>query len=730
MKNDNEIIEFVAIIDKLVKSTENFKVYGVTPIEKTNNIKFNKYGNVSISGDIQELTLGLQYYIKGIENKWGYTVINIRRDKPTTKSETINFLKEVITKKQAEALLEVYPNILIKIINNDLIDIDLSKIKGIGEKRFNTIKRKVIENFPLIDFIDEFSDYNITINTARKMYKNFTSIERMKEKMIADPYTTLCSINGIGFKKADSMILSVDKNKNLINSKQRMLACINYCLNENEKNGHTWISLDDLIQNCNKLTSESMEWFLESLKSEDIYVEGDTKRISKKKTYLLEKYIANKIIKMLKNNNRWLIDISKYKNISQFGLTDEQMNSLNNLCKYNVSLLVGNAGSGKSFTIETIIKMLDDNDKTYMLMTPTGKSAMVLSEYTNRDAGTIHRKLGYNPSQGWLYNSENQLNVDVVIVDENGMTDVYLMVHLLEAIDETKTKILFVQDDAQLPSVSCGNCAYDLINSGIIPITKLTKIFRYGEGGLLQVATKIRNGEQYVDNSCEDIREFGSKGDYCLIPTDDDSMSDYVVNIYKKLLQQGNNCLDIMVLSAKNVYENGANELNKIIQEAINPYSNDKKYVKYSDDKIFRVGDIVLQMKNNYKAITEFGEEETITNGDIGKIINIDYNYIYVQYKRFVITYDVKEDLDQIQLGYAMSIHKSQGSGVKNVILVTPRSHTWNLNRNLLYVAPTRAKERCFHLSLPSTINHGLRYSIELQRNTFLKDLLKTLYIT
>lgn len=717
-----QIIEFSAIIEKQIKESNDFKMYAVSPTSNNDILKYNKYGNVSINGDLQDLTLGMEYYIKVIENKYGYEVINIKREKLVSQKHIVNFLSEAITRNQAEVLLAVYPNIIDKIINNDLDDIDLNKTKGIKQKIFEVIKRKVIENFPLMDFIDEFKDYGIKLNMAKKLYKEFTSIERMREKMSINPYDTLCLVSGIGFKTADKMILSAEKNKNLANSLQRINSCVKYCLSENENNGNTWIALSDLLNKCNDLVPESIDLFVDALVDKEIYIDKINRRIANKISYDTEVYIANKLLELLESPNKLLIEYSKYYTIDGCQLSEEQQDVLKNFCNNNLSLLVGNAGSGKSFCTQSIIQLCDDNNLSYILMTPTGKSAMVLSTYTNRDAGTIHRKLLYNPSLGWGYNEDNKLDVDVVIVDENGMTDIFLMKHLLEAIDINTTRILFVQDDAQLPSVSCGNCAYDMINSGIIPMTRLTKVFRYGEGGLLQIATKIRNGEEFVKNSCDEITTFGSKGDYSLIPIDDDSMQDFIIGIYEKLLSAGNSPLDIMVLSAKNVNENGTIEINKALQEKINPHIEGKNYVKHGDN-IYRVGDIVIQGKNNYKAINEDYQERTITNGDIGKIIQIDWTCVYIQYQKEVIVYG-KDELDQIDLAYCISIHRSQGSGVKNVILSTPVSHKWNLNRNMIYVGTTRAREKVFHLSLPSTINYAIKKSIEMNRNTFLQDLL------
>lgn len=716
-------MEFKAIIERIIKDSDNFKMYAVNPTTNQEEIKYNKYGNVVISGDIHSLTIGMEYTIKADEGKYGYSVINIKRDKPTNKTQTIKFLQEVITQKQAKTLLEIYPDIVDRIINNRLEDIDLKLTNGIKEKSFEKIKNSIVENFPLMDFIEEFADYGVNINMARKMYKQFSSIEVMKDRMSKDPYSTLCLLGGVSFKTADSMILNVEKNKTLTKSLTRVKSCIKFLLAENETNGNSWIDLNELYTKCNELTPEGMDLFFDGLKDEDINIDSKNRRISFLKTYNIEKEIAETLIEILNNSTKLLIDYSKYNYVDGFALSNEQEGTLKNFCLYNLSLLVGNAGSGKSATTQAIINLCDDNDLSYILMTPTGKSSVVLSEYTKRDAGTIHRKLKFNPSEGWGYNKENKLKVDVVLVDENGMTDIYLMKRLLDAIDTTHTRIVFVQDDAQLPSVSCGNCAFDMINSNVIPMTRLTKVFRYGEGGLLQVATKIRNGEKYIANDCDEITTFGTQSDYSLIPIQDDSMIDFVVDIYTNLLKQGNIPLDIMVLTSKNVHENGTIAINKILQDKLNPYKEGISYAK-SGDNIYRVNDIVMQVKNNYKALNDEGEEVTITNGEIGKIIKIDFNSVYVQYKKVLIIYE-KDDLSQLQLAYCITIHKSQGSACKNVILLSPVSHKWGLNKNLLYVGITRAKQKCFHLALPSTINYAIKKSIELQRNTYLLEMLK-----
>jgi RecD/TraA family predicted helicase len=361
--------------------------------------------------------------------------------------------------------------------------------------------------------------------------------------------------------------------------------------------------------------------------------------------------------------------------------------------------------------------MLEDNKLTYALFAPTGRASQVLSEYTEREASTIHRGLAYGMNEdtgklGFQYNEENPLRVDVLIVDEGSMIDTFLMRHLLKAIDVDYTRIVFVLDPKQLPSVGCGNVGFDMIESGLIPITILTKIFRYGEGGLMQVATKIRSGENYVTRDMKGIHNFGVKQDYSLISVEQENGVSYAITIFKTLLAKGAPIDEIIVLSSMNKGDYGTVALNKHIQNAINPASPDKNEYTYGSIT-FREGDRVIQTKNNYRATDEDGDDAVIFNGNIGTVKKIQKNVMVVQYDNTTIVYK-GESFGQLLLGYCITIHKSQGSAFKHVILMMPKAHVFFLNRNLMYVGVTRAKERVYHITTPEVIQMALRQEATL----------------
>lgn len=721
----NDIVIFNAVIEREVYNSENFKVYAVAPTTQRDKLKYNKYGNVSICGNIQELSLGMTYTITGkLNKKDGYDVMTIKTPKPKTLEESQRFLYEVITERQADLLLEQYPNIIDMIINDE--PVDLSKVKGIKDKTFAKIKAKVEDNFVLMEFIEEFSNYDLTLSMARKLRNKYKTIPRMRQAFNEDPYTALCSISGIGFKKADTLILSNDNNKHMVKSKTRAKACVDYLLGENLNNGNTWIDMTELHKQFYELAYEAEDYLLEVLSDDKVYYYNKKdNRVSFMYIFLKEAFIAYNIKYMLDNPIKWNIDFSKY----QEGLSDEQKMALPMICNENMMILSGFSGCGKSRTVGNIIQMLKDNDLNYVLMTPTGKSAVVLSEFTHEDAGTIHRKLKYNPmnedSNPWFYNEDNKLKTDIVIIDEIGMCDIELFYRVFSAIDTQTTKLLIVGDEAQLSSVQAGNILYDCCNSDLVPITRLTKIFRYGEGGILTAGTKVRLGEMYLKESF-DMQSLGTNKDYVFIPTSDEYMIGYVKNVYQKCLANGFKPQDIAVLLPSKKGKVSTETVNIELQKAFNPPTPNKYFVKVGD-KCYRVNDPVMQVRNNYRLTTIGEEETTVTNGETGVIIKVNYNDIVVKYPNQTVIYEKSEIASNLDLAYAYTIHKSQGSSIPVVILLSPRANIFMTTRNLLYVGITRAQKMVFHFGLPSTIKSAIKKCEEKKRNTWLLDLLKAI---
>lgn len=762
MSKEEKEYKFSGKVVRCTYDTPDFRIFALdVDSKKYPDIKKNKYNNVTILGELHELTVGVTYEISAVEQlgKYGmsYKVLNIKRDVPTTEEDMYLFLSEILTPNQAKVLYENYPDIVQRVKENRLDDIDFNKLKGIKEYTFGVIKRKIIENFCLADLVVEFQGF-LNLSMIKKIYAKYTSIEKLKEKLAQDPYKCLCGLAGVGFKTADGILLDMEKaskaniekgkkpiiefKSDLRTSPERCLSCLLYMLEENENNGHTKMNLADLRAEMMKLVPACANHFVTAVKTDEIHYNKDTMDVALSRTYNLEHKIAQTILYVLHTKkDEWDCDIEKYRTVNGSTLSDEQMGAVANVCKYPISILNGAGGTGKSFSTQAVINMLKDHHKTFRLFSPTGKAAKVLADYTKENATTIHRGLGYTP-MGWGYNQEHKIMCDIVIIDEFSMVDIQLFKRVIDAVDFNTTKLLLIGDNAQLPSVSCGNLLHDFMETKLIPTTTLTKVFRYGEGGLMKVATDVRFCEPYLTSSMKSkMTTFGDNKDYTFVDLPSEVIPQNVVGLYKKLLEKGYSIDDIQVLTAKNVGDCGTVVLNNMIQKVANPNYGSEVFMKVGDTTYFE-GDLVIQKVNNYKAeldLQHLSEWEKdmysasedvptafIANGETGIVREIYKSYCIIEFDGVFVKY-YRADMQMISLGYSITIHKSQGSSIKIVILCTPQSHIYMLNSNLLYVGLTRMKESCYHLGALNSINQAVKKKANLTRHTYMQELLLTM---
>lgn len=762
MSKEEKEYKFSGKVVRCTYDTPDFRIFALdVDSKKYPDIKKNKYNNVTILGELHELTVGVTYEISAVEQlgKYGmsYKVLNIKRDVPTTEEDMYLFLSEILTPNQAKVLYENYPDIVQRVKENRLDDIDFNKLKGIKEYTFGVIKRKIIENFCLADLVVEFQGF-LNLSMIKKIYAKYTSIEKLKEKLAQDPYKCLCGLAGVGFKTADGILLDMEKaskaniekgkkpiiefKSDLRTSPERCLSCLLYMLEENENNGHTKMNLADLRAEMMKLVPACANHFVTAVKADEIHYNKDTMDVALSRTYNLEHKIAQTILYVLHTKkDEWDCDIEKYRTVNGSTLSDEQMGAVANVCKYPISILNGAGGTGKSFSTQAVINMLKDHHKTFRLFSPTGKAAKVLADYTKENATTIHRGLGYTP-MGWGYNQEHKIMCDIVIIDEFSMVDIQLFKRVIDAVDFNTTKLLLIGDNAQLPSVSCGNLLHDFMETKLIPTTTLTKVFRYGEGGLMKVATDVRFCEPYLTSSMKSkMTTFGDNKDYTFVDLPSEVIPQNVVGLYKKLLEKGYSIDDIQVLTAKNVGDCGTVVLNNMIQKVANPNYGSEVFMKVGDTTYFE-GDLVIQKVNNYKAeldlqhlsewekdmysVSEDIPTAFIANGETGIVREIYKSYCIIEFDGVFVKY-YRADMQMISLGYSITIHKSQGSSIKIVILCTPQSHIYMLNSNLLYVGLTRMKEGCYHLGALNSINQAVKKKANLTRHTHMQELLLTM---
>lgn len=415
---DKKEVKFKCYVVRKTYDGGEYKIYAVdVDKNKYPDIKFTKYGNVTLTGEMHELGVGSNYEVAAVEQLskygYGYKVTNIKRDRPTNAEETYVFLREILTENQADVLCKVYPDIVDRVINNRLDDIDLNKTPGIKEYTFDVIKNKIVENFCLAEIVTEFQGV-LTLSMVKKLHEKYSSVQMIKQKMREDPYKCLCGLARVGFKTADSILLELEReslesikngkkpiiefNCDLKTSKQRCLSCVLYLLEENENNGHTVMDIVDLRNQCMKLTPACSDLFVDCIKHESIIYDRGTMNVALKSTYDTEQCIANAIIEGLRQNTKWNFNIEKYRTVNNgCELSTEQIKILDYICKYNICILNGSGGTGKTFSTQSVIQMLKDNNKSYELFSPTGKAAKVLSENTGEQASTIHRGLGYMP---------------------------------------------------------------------------------------------------------------------------------------------------------------------------------------------------------------------------------------------------------------------------------------------------------------------------------------------
>ena len=719
------MIDIKAKITKKIFEKDNYRIYGADPTELSGAVELKKYGNFTLVGEVHELTINEEYdlSVKEEKSKYGlnYRILKVKRNIDISNLGSCeNFLKEVLTERQCNNILAVYPSFIQMVINNETIDV--KKIKGVGEKTMKKIKRKIVDNFVLVDFAEKYAPFGLTFNMISKLYKRYTSLEVLEDKLAKEPYKTLLALDRVGFKIADNIILKI--NPDFASSEERMRECINYSLLENQTTGSTYMSKDDLFNKCFEFTPECMEHFVTVLKSsKDIIIHKELKAIALKKTYECEKHVAEMLLEMHNAKTIWNFNTDGFNKVNGFTLSKAQFSVVDAILNHNLYVLGGVAGAGKTASVQAVVNMCIKNNKKFLIAAPTGKASDVIAKTVGQKASTIHQMLTYVPEVGFKMNEDNKLEADLIIIDEFSMIDVFLMESLLEAIDRTKTKLLLVGDFSQLPSVGAGNVASDVVNTNIVNKTLLTEVFRYEEGGKSMVIEKVRLGKKFLKDN-QPLQVFGEDKDYAFFDCDGEEMLEKCKYLYSKLLEKGVSKDDIMVLSSYNKGDYGVQTINKLIQELVN---QNPLYIKNGND-VFRLGDKVMQTKNNYNATEVKGSIEQkgyIFNGNIGTIIDIDEDTIDVKFDDGKVIRYEKDDLNQLTLAYAISSHKSQGMGLPYVIFLSPPAHTYMLSRAILYVALTRAKNTIYHLGKTKTVNLALKKVDAKNRNTFLPHLLK-----
>ena len=602
----------------------------------------------------------------------------------------------------------------------------LTEVRGINMEKALSMSSTLNEQWDLWKLISFLGNYGIGNKNAVKLYKAFgvNSLDTVK----SNPYVLLDVCNGISFKVADQIARNVGIDDN---NETRICAGIKYVLSLASFEGHTNLPRNNIVEYLTEFLSVDPEAIDSAIAK--MAIEGKTRIYNNDKIYLsslfnAERNIALKLTQMTEINSKF--KVTEYANTLENGivLTEEQLNCVKGVLDSQVSIITGGPGTGKTTIVKAIIKTLESFDAKVVLCAPTGRAAKRLSETSGIDAKTIHRLLEIKHIDDDDRNALVEIDVtpieaDVVIVDEVSMLDVILMSNLLKAVSLTTTLIL-VGDVDQLPSVGPGNVLKDLIESGKISTFALTKIFRQaGESMIVVNAHSINSGELPVFNK-------ENTDSFLVNARNSDEIIKKVINLVSERLPNFKECNaidDIQVITPMRKGVLGANNLNKELQKVLNPYASYKKQIALGD-RIFRVTDKVMQIKNNYDLEWVNGSERGsgVFNGDIGRITAVDSEAEMIR----VIFDDGKEvEYDSVQMeeldhAFATTVHKSQGSEFPIVVIPVFMGGQRLMTRNLLYTAMTRAKEMLVFVGNMSSIEYMVRNLNKIERFSNLKEMI------
>lgn len=617
----------------------------------------------------------------------------------------------------------------------------LAEVKGISERKAREIAEQVEEKKDLREAMIYLQKYGISTALAAKIYQYYGN--RIYRVLEENPYQIADHVSGIGFKTADEIARKIGIHTD---SDYRIRSGIFYTLLQGVNAGHIFLDEEMLSRRAGELLSvelEHIEKYLMDLSMEQkvILKERDgVRRVYPSHYYYMELNTAKMLhdldVEYDEAEAEVLHRLHKIEKNMDLPLDEMQRHAVAEAVRHGICILTGGPGTGKTTTINAMIRYFESEGMDIFLAAPTGRAAKRMTETTGYEAQTIHRLLEVsgnpedeNQKNGFMRNRENPLDADVIIIDEMSMVDLPLMHALLCAVS-VGTRLILVGDRNQLPSVGPGSVLKDIIDSGCFSVVMLTKIFRQaGESDIVVNAHKINRGERVVLNNKS--RDF-----FFLKRQDANTVISVVLTLIQKKLPKyvGADTLDIQVLTPMRKGLLGVERLNGILQEYLNPPHPSKTEKEYGDKK-FRTGDKVMQIKNNYQleweVCTKYGMTVEkglgVFNGDTGivKEINTYQETMTVEYDEHRQVIYPFQNLDELELAYAITIHKSQGSEYPAVVIPLLQGPRQLYNRNLIYTAVTRAR-KCVTLVGSDLVFEGMiQNNTEQNRNSSLNEQLQ-----
>lgn len=732
-----ETIKINGIVEEIIYSNDD-NGYTVCAIDSESEGMFTAVGYMPL------LTEGESVSLSGVwttHASYGeqFKVMYYEKVLPSDKQTILTYLSSGVI----PGIRETMAKKLIEKFGTDVLNImltepkRLAEIKGISEKKAVKIGHDFAEIQCMQNLIMFLQKYNVSPNMAAKVYKIFGS--KAVEKIEENPYILAESVDGISFKTSDNIAFVRGMPKN---SPERIRAGIKYLLtNAAYMSGHTYMPRSVLIEHCayklGVTEDEVANGLSELILSKDLFFDTiENEEVCYLSSfYFDELLLARKLVDMSQAVPMYTMSVEKADGIikdiaakSGISLAHEQRDAVLSALEYGVMVLTGGPGTGKTTTINTIIKVMEDLNLDIALAAPTGRAAKRMSEVTGLEAKTIHRLLKMTASDGenrqdFEHNETNPLDADVIIVDEMSMVDINLMCSLIKAV-KPSSRLILSGDADQLPSVGAGNVLRDIISSGIVPVIRLGRIFRQAEESLIVVnAHKINNGE-YPTLTKRDNNFF------FLARHNAVNIVQTVMELCKTRLPKSYDIdpiADLQVLSPMKKGGAGVINLNKELQQCINPPLPSKQEYQYGQI-IFREGDKVMQTRNDYDLTWEkSGSNEAgagVFNGDMGIIREIDVKSKYMTVlfdDDRIVDYEFTR-LDELDLSYAITVHKSQGSEFPIVILPVFHCAPMLMCRNLFYTAVTRAKDMVILVGDESAVRHMVDNNTERERYSGLAE--------
>ena len=749
----SESITLKARCVKCCFKKDDYRIFSWSPIDHNESVKLSTYFTFSTKGNDAYIDENKDYEIEieeiAYDKRYGgtYKILSVpSMNNFDVSTLTLDQKKEILmdcttSERIADNILEAYPDFIELILTKGKDVIDVSRIKGVGEVYLGAYARNLLEKYKYLGIIQHFKDYKFDVSDCKKLIEEYLDEEHITKEIQSNPYKVLISTLGRSFEFADRMIMELREDLKV--SEMRCAYLILSVLERNEA------MEGDTLLDANALYNYILEEYTQAKDLEPLivpvvtnndlfYYNEENKTVSIMATYMAECKIADFIVNKYKNSTKLDIDYTKYTKIKDGELTEEQQNILKTFCESNITIVNAKGGTGKSATTLALINMLEDNNMTYSLLTPTGRVAKALKILTNgRPTSTIHKACLSNPNGIWS---------DVFIVEEGSMIGIDLMCMLINAIANDNARIIINMDLGQIAPISCGCPMRDIINSGIIPICNLTKVFRYGEGGLYKMATDAYDKKFYIGelDYNKDRVSVGKNNDYTYVRYNGEVQQ--VVDEYKRFLDRGIKPIDIAVITCWNVTDFGTINLNNEIQKIVNPDIQEGKFVKKTIRKkevFFKVNDIILNCQNTYEILTLSGYNEiknsgntltgedvettSVMNGEIGRILDIDDGNIIAQFDEDIIVFDKKLQ-DNLLLAYSLTSYKLQGSECPYVItLVTPQFEK-SLNKNIIYTDMSRTRKEVVEIIDPTTLANAITIDSIQERLTNLERLLKEKY--